>query len=154
MQIDRADWHWESAEELYRKTHNVTGELTEKQEDEIWLFAANHIGLFLKWIIEQDFESDDSDKEECEKVKKGQMSGTEYLLENCDGKFWDSDIRDDILPFIEFYYESNDYFNDYCECCLSDPDKPCYGVISDENDYLKLKEKIDEAYKRFLSARD
>ncbi len=37
MSIDRAEWHWESVENLYRKTYNVTGELTEKQENEIWL---------------------------------------------------------------------------------------------------------------------
>lgn len=151
MSIDRADWHWDSAEELYRKVHCVKGELTEEQEEKIWLLAANHIGLFLKWIIDRGFEGDESDKDECEKVKNGQMSGTEFLLENCDGKFWDSDIREDILPFIKFYYESNDYFADYGECCLSDPDKPCYGVISDETDYLKLKAKIDAAYNRFLA---
>ena len=31
MAIDKADWHWDSAEKTYRKKHNITGELTEEQ---------------------------------------------------------------------------------------------------------------------------
>lgn len=149
MAIDRADWHWESAEELFRKQHNITGALTEEQVNLIWFLAANHIGLFVRWIIERGMEGEGADKEACDKVRNGQMSGTAYLLNNCDGKLWEEDIRTDILPFIEFYYSSNDYYNDYGECCLDD-DKPCFGVISDENDYLRLSQKIDEAYERFI----
>ncbi|MDE6092165.1 MAG: hypothetical protein K2G14_03620 [Ruminococcus sp.] len=150
MTIDRADWYWDSAEKLYRETHSITGELTETQEDEIWSLSANHIGLFLKWIIENSMESDDADKEDCEKVRNGQMSGTEYLFCNCDGKFWDSDIKEDLLPFIDYYYISNDYYKDYAECCTNDYDKQCFGVISSEDDYLQLKTKIDGRYENFL----
>ena len=98
-------------------------------------------------------ESDDADKEDCEKVRNGQMSGTEYLFRNCDGKFWNEDVKEDLLPFIEFYYSSNDYYKDYTECCTNDYDKRCFGVISSEDDYLRLKEKIDEEYKNFLNLR-
>ncbi|MDE6834407.1 MAG: hypothetical protein K2J39_09230 [Ruminococcus sp.] len=35
--------------------------------------------FFLRWVIENGMESDESDKEDCEKVRNGQMSGTEYL---------------------------------------------------------------------------
>lgn len=153
MSIDRADWHWESAEKLFRKKYNIVGELTEEQEYKIWLFAGNHIGLFLRWIIDRGLEGVDADREDCDKVKSGQMSGTEYLFKNCDGKLWDEDIKADILPFIEFYYSSNDYYDDYGECCLNDDDKPCFGVISDETDYLRLRNKIDEAYKRYLETK-
>ena len=34
--------------------------------------------------------------------------------------------------------------------CLDDDDKPCYGVITGEQDYARLKEKIDAAYESFL----
>ncbi len=150
MAIDRADWHWEIAEKLYRKTHNISGKLTEKQENEIWMFAANHIGLFLRWIIENNLEGDCADEEDCEKVRNGQMSGTEYLIDNCDGKFWDDDVKEDVMQFIEYYYDSNDYFIDYTECCINDDDKPLYGVISSNDDYLHLKKSIDAAYEIFL----
>ena len=58
MAIDRADWHWDSAEKLYRETHGITGELTDEQENEIWLLAGDHIGMFLRWIIENGFEGE------------------------------------------------------------------------------------------------
>lgn len=153
MAIDRADWHWDSTEELYRKTYSITGDFTEEQEDEIWSLSANHIGLFLRWIIENGMEGDEADEEECEKVRNGQMSGSEYLLNNCDGKLWDEDIREDILPFVEYYYNANGYFKDYADCCINDNDKPLYGIISSENDYLQLKEKISEAYRNFMETR-
>lgn len=153
MAIDRADWHWDSTEELYRKTNSITGELTEAQEDEIVALAANHIGLFLRWIIENKMEGSEADEEDCEKVRNGQISGTEYLLSDCDGKLWDIDIREDILPFVEDYYNGDGYFEDYADCCTNDNDKPLYGVISSEDDYLLLKEKISEAYKNFTETR-
>lgn len=151
MALDQADWHYESAKELYLKTHSITGELTEKQEEEIRLFAAEHIGLFMRWIIERGFEGEDSDKEECEKVRNGQLSGAEYLLKNCDGKLWGEDIREDILPFAESYYDGNVYFNDYSRCCTNDDDRPPYGVKCSETDYLRLKNKIDKAYEKFTA---
>ena len=55
MSIDKADWHWDDTEKLYRKTNNVKGELTEEQQEEIWLLASNHIGLFLRWLIDRGF---------------------------------------------------------------------------------------------------
>lgn len=149
MAIDRADWYWESTEKLYRETHGITGELTETQEEEILSLSANHIGLFIRWVIENGMEGEEADKEDCEKVRTGQMSGTEYLLNDCDGKFWDYDIKEDLLPFIDYYYISNNYYKDYIEYCTNDFDKKCFGVISSEEDYLQLKEKIDEEYKKW-----
>lgn len=56
MAIDRADWHWESAEQEFRETNGIAGELTQEQINQIWLLAANHIGLFIQWIIDRGFE--------------------------------------------------------------------------------------------------
>jgi hypothetical protein len=153
MAIDRADWHWETAEEEFREKNGVTGELTQEQINRVWLYAANHIGLFVKWIIDRGFEGEDADPDLCEKVRAGEMSGTEYLMINCDGKLWESDIREDILPFVMAYYydESGEYLKHYAECCLDDDDKPCYGVITGEEDYKRLKAIIDDAYAQFLA---
>ncbi len=152
MTIDRADWHWESAEKLFRETHDRTGELTQEQINQIWLLAANHIGLFMQWIIDRGFEGGDADPEDCEKVRARQMTGTEYLMADCDGKLWESDVCETVLPFVMAYYyeESGEYLAHYEECCLYG-DIPCYGVITGEEDYKRLKEKIDAAYDRFIS---
>lgn len=151
MAIDRADWHWEDTEKQYREVHGITGELTAEQANEVWLLAANHIGLFLRWIIERGFEGEDAVPEDCERVRAGQMTGAEYLMENCDGKLWDSDIREDVLPFAQQYYgEGQEYLDNYVACCLDGDDKPCYGVFTNEEDYARLKERNDAAYERYL----
>lgn len=153
MALDRADWHWDSAEQDFREAKGITGELTQEQINLIWLLAANHIGLFTQWIIDRGFEGEDADPEGCEKVRTRQISGTEYLMIYCDGKLWDSDIREDVLPFVMAYYYDDDgeYLDHYAQCCLDGDDKPCYGVISDDEDYARLKEKIDAAYERYIT---
>ena len=151
MKLDSADWHWDSAEELYRETNGIAGQLTQEQVNQIWLLAANHIGLFLQWIIDRGFEGEDADPQDCERVRARQITGTEYLMSNCDGKLWDTDVREDVLPFAMAYYydEAGEYLNHYADCCLYDDDRPAYGVITDEADYACLKKKIDAAYQRF-----
>jgi hypothetical protein len=135
--------------------NEVTGELTQEQINQIWLYAGNHIGQFVRWIIDRGFEGEDAEPELCEKVRRGEMSGTEYLMINCDGKLWESDIREDVLPFVMAYYydESGEYLTHYADCCLDDDDKPCYGVITGNEDYRRLKAKIDDAYARFVAER-
>ena len=153
MAIDRADWHWDSAEKAYRERHSVTGPLTEAQQYEIWLLAANHIGLFLRWIIENGLEGEEADGEGCELVRSGRLSGAEYLMRCCDGNFWDVDMCESVLPFVGEYYGGSQYFGDYGECCLDDDEKPVYGVLSGEEDYQRLRQKIDAAYRQFLNRR-
>lgn len=154
MAFDRFDWHYDSAAEAYRNRNNITGELTEEQEQEICLYAADHIGLFLRWVIENGFEGDGGDEEifqeGCEQVRKGEITGTEFLMEYCDGKFWDCDICDEIKPFVEEYYNSNDetrpyqYFKDLIEAIGKDN---LYQIISGDKEYNALKPLIDRAFK-------
>ena len=149
MAIDRYDWHYDSAAEAYRERNNIT-ELTEEQEEEICLYAADHIGLFLRWIIESGFEGEESDPEGCASVRKGEITGAEYLMEYCDGKFWDCDICDEIKPFVAEYYESDDenrpyqYFRDLVEVI---GEENIYRIISGDKEYNALKALIDRAYK-------
>ena len=151
MAIDRYDWHYDSAAEAYRERNNITGELTEAQEEEICLYAADHIGLFLRWVIENGFEGkdDDVDHNGCELVRKGEITGAEYLMKYCDGKFWDCDICDEIKPFVDEYYSSDDknrpyqYFDDLVEAI---GEENIYQIISDDKEYNALKPLIDRAY--------
>lgn len=152
MSIDRADWHRDSAEKLYREKNNCIGALTDEQQWEIWLKAANHIGLFLWWIIDRRFEGENLAPEDCAMVRNGQMTGTEFFMRYCDGKLWNDDICEDILPFVNAYYLNDGaYLDDYCECCLDEAEKPLYEVISGKLDYEKLRKKIDSAYRTFLT---
>lgn len=151
MSIDRADWHYESAEKVYYSRMNLSDdcELSNEQVNEIWLCAADHIGLFLSWIIENGFEGEESDPEGTELVRKGEISGSEYLMEYCDGKLWKSDVREDILPFVENYYEEA-YLSDYGEAVLTG-DTQVYSVLSGKKEYESIKKLIDKAYKQYKS---
>ncbi len=120
MTIDRADWHWDGAEQAYRDAHGITGELTEEQEDEIWLLAANHISLFVRWIIERGFEGEDTEPEEVREVREGRMTCAEYLINCLDGKLWDEVLREDVRFFARVYYGEQLYLEDYVECCVDE----------------------------------
>ena len=98
MAIDKADWHWDDTEKLYRKTNNVEGKLTEEQQEEIWLLASNHIGLFLRWLIDRGFNEliDESDEESCVQVREGKMSGAEYLMYILNGAFCEKDLKHNV----------------------------------------------------------
>lgn len=149
MAIDKADWHWKSAAELYREKHGITGEFTQKQADEIWLLASNHIGLFIKWLIDYNLQGEDADIESCQKVRDGLMTGAEYLMSDLDGKFCEEDVNENVLEFVEQYYK-NEYFNDYgATCPCNGHNVPCYSFISDIDDYHALKKRIDAAYQKY-----
>lgn len=151
MAIDKADWHWDDAEKLYRKTNNVEGKLTEEQQEEIWLLASNHIGLFLRWLIDRGFNEliDESDEEACAQVREGKMSGAEYLMHILDGAFCENDIKPNVRDFAVNYYDKQ-YFNDYGKTCpAKDLCVPCYSFISGDDDYNALRPLIDEAYEEY-----
>ena len=150
MAIDRYDWHYDSAVKVYCERNNLTvDELTEEQTDKICLYAADHIGLFLRWVIESGFEGEESDPVGCERVRKGEITGVEYLMKYCDGKFWDCDVCDKIKPFVDEYYNSDDenrpyqYFNDLAEAI---GEENAYQIISGDKEYNALKPLIDRAY--------
>lgn len=151
MAIDKADWHWDDTEKLYRKTNNVEGKLTEEQQEEIWLLASNHIGLFLRWLIDRGFNEliDESDEKYCVQVREGKMSGAEYIMYILDGVLCDDVIKPDVCDFVEKYYDEQ-YFKDYGETCpVKDLSVPCYGFISGDDDYNALRPLIDEAYEEY-----
>lgn len=155
MTIDKGDWHWEDTAKEYRRRMGIPDNavLTEEQAEEVWAYAGNHIGLFIQWIIENGFEGQDADEERAERIRKGEMLGTEYFINSCDCKFLDEDVSEEILPFVLYYYnESKLYLDDYCECCLDKENKPCYGVISDREDYIRLKARIDKAYREYSAS--
>ena len=110
--------------------------------------ASNHIGLFIKWVINNNFQGEDADAEDCQKVRDGLMTGSEYLMYDLDGKLLEEDVNTDILEFVRQYY-GNEYFNDYCETCPCDISCDLYDFISGINDYNALKVRIDAAYKKF-----
>ena len=60
--------------------------------------GAIHIGIFLAWCINNDLISDFQKEEspvDIAKVKNHEMTGAQFLMANCDGKFTDEDLTDE-----------------------------------------------------------
>lgn len=78
--------------------------------------GATHIGMFLAWAIGRgliaEFHREES-IDALEKVRSRQMSGAQFLLQECDEKFTDEDLNEIGNAFAQKYYES-EYLADYC----------------------------------------
>jgi hypothetical protein len=86
--------------------------------------GATHIGMFLTWCVENNFMSDfqiEESEGDIEAIKKRIMTGAEFLMTNCDGKFTDEDLNDLGNQFgCDYYGEDtpfsknfSSYLNDY-----------------------------------------
>ena len=64
---------------------------------------ATHTGMFLNWCIHNNLISDELKEdaaEEIEKVKRREMTGAEFVMDSCDGKFSEYDLNElgNLLP--------------------------------------------------------
>ncbi len=94
---DDASWHYE-------------GDFPEGLPEEN---GATHIGMFLTWCIDNnlisDFQQEES-RSDIEKVKRREMTGAAFLIDNCDEKFTDEDLNDLGNGFAEDYYNDDSNF--------------------------------------------
>ena len=80
--------------------------------------AATHIGMFLEWCLCNGLASDElaeDSGEDIAEVCNGNMTGAEFLLNNCDGKFWDDDLSETGQAFAGDYYNNDSDFAEYTE---------------------------------------
>lgn len=136
MAIDRMDWHY-GAENFPAELPSASG--------------GTHIGMFLTWVINNNLEGEIHKSESVEsiqKVKVREMTGTEFLIKECDEKFWESDLNAEGVEFTKHYYESNVYFEDYENALLTD-EPSLYHVEDLWINFDKLTPFIDRAFKKW-----
>jgi hypothetical protein len=120
--------------------------------------GATHIGIFLEWCIQNDLMSEeqmDDFYDDILKVKENQMSGIEYLINNCDEIFSDNDLNEMGNYFTKAYYESDtefgqqysDYKNDYFQTLDNDKSETIYHIENTSENRKQMKSIID---KRFI----
>ena len=134
MAIDRIDWH-SGADDFPSDLKPEAG--------------GTHIGMFIAWILNNNLEGELHRKESLasiSKVKSREITGTEFLINECDEKFWEDDLSKEGLEFTKFYYESDKYLSDY-ETALVTNQPSTYHVLDTWDNYDKLSVRIDEAYK-------
>lgn len=159
--VDRAIWQWDTTCEIYcKKNHRKLKDLSDDEIDLIWEYSANIISIFLTWLIDNDFLSDihkDLEKD-IQMVKERKMTGYEYLLNNCELSLTREDISENIIDFVDEYYNYDDnfsYIDDYCSYVEDILKKEVFETKFSWDDYYKIKENvIDVAYKKFLDKKD
>jgi len=141
--IDRMDWHYGG--EFPKGLDNACG--------------GTHIGMFLAWIILHDLVGEDhlaDSSDELEAVRERRMTGRDFLIQQCDEKFWDSDLNEEGLGFTKAYYVGEDksyggYSEDYGRM-LTFALPSAYHVRDTWENYDRLAPAIDAAYQRWKAA--
>jgi len=138
MKYDDASWHFDSTPEF-------------EEEDERWVIAAAHIGVYLKWCLLQGWAGqlhteEESDRAIVEQVKSGDMTGAEFLIQQCDCKFTDEDLNDEGNAFTAFYYA--DIYPEDLESVARDS---ILSAPESEYDFPALSEIIDRQYAEWFA---
>lgn len=153
--FDKVDYQFETAFEnycrMFGKNADDPDSLNEDEFDKIYQYAGNHIGFFMAWIIKHNFEGEifHDDPEGIEAVINETMTGTEFVLEYCDGKLWGCDVSDEIFGFVRDYYE-NQYLIEYSQWVIDSLGKVPLEFIGTWEDYHKFEHVIDKAYNNYL----
>jgi len=77
--------------------------------------GATHTGMFLNWCIHNNLHSEEMKedfKDEIESLKRREITGAEFLIEVCDGKFTEDDLNDLGNSFAKDYYVDETDFAD------------------------------------------
>ena len=114
--------------------------------------GGTHIGMFLTWLIDNNLIGElyeESSMDSINKVKSREMTGRDFLIEECDSKFYDEVVNDEGNEFIRNYYDVEDstYFGDYAD--VFDDYEGIYDVENSWENYDKLKQIIDMRYQEW-----
>ena len=124
-----SEYNWDIAEANYCVQHNKEhNELNDEDEDKIWKYCCCEISFYMAWLLEKNFLTDFLIQElvgnDTIKLVKNRQKTPEILL--IDGKLSDEDVKEEILPFLDY--------------CLND------GFESIDNFYNKISEKNTKVF--------
>ena len=134
MTFDRIDWHLDSVSD-------------EIPEDERLELAGAHIGYFIEWAYKNGFAPNNPethDADEYKKVMNSEMNGIQFLIENCDTKFWDSDLNEEGQKFTSFAY--NIYLDNFEGVVGHEP----YSHKYNQQDLQCVSKYLDTVYSDYL----
>lgn len=136
MTIDRIDWHLEAIPE-------------DIPEEERLERAGAHIGYYLEWAYKNGFapsNPETHDVEEYQKVTNSEKTGIQFLIENCDTKFWDVDLNEEGQKFTSFAY--NTYLQNIAMILRDEP----YAEKYNQTDFQSVSRYLDNLYTEYLTA--
>lgn len=133
MAYDRMDWHYGS--------DNFPDDLEPEN-------GGTHIGMFLAWVINNHLEGElhvNESQESLARVCSRQMTGREFLEQECDEKFWEVDLNEEGNAFAKYYYDSDKYIDDYVEI-FCDNFPSIYHVEDIWENYDKIAKVLDKRF--------
>ena len=120
--------------------------------------GATHIGMFLAWLIRNDYASQElieEAEEEIELLKSEKLSGAQFLMRVLDEKFTDQELNEEGNAFAVAYYLGEDhdsrFVDDYFEEFGVD-EQTMYGVSDDWEQFHRIAPKINARYQAWVAA--
>jgi len=116
--------------------------------------GGTHIGMFLTWIIENDLYGNlhrEGSKDSIQKVLKREWTGRDFLINECDEKFWEDCMNEEGNQFTKFYYDTEreggtSYFLADYSWLFGATVESLYEIENSWDNYDKLKPLIDQRY--------
>ena len=149
---DKVDNYWDNALEAYCKIHNIeitnldTENMNEDEENLIWEYAGNHIAFFLIWAIQNQICDEETfEEEEIQLLKKEEISGTEFIMDYCDGKFYRELIKAPYRFFLDDFYMKK-YLHDYSAFVENELEGLVFGIRFSWEIYHKFAPVLDRVY--------
>ena len=136
MAIDRMDWHY-------------GGDFPDDLADEC---GGTHIGMYLAWIINNDLHGErhrEDSTESIKKLKNREIIGRDFLIDECDEKFWVEDLNEVGEAFTEYYYDEF-YYEDY-ENALIGSLPSIYHIENSWGNYDKIASVLDKRFNEWKS---
>jgi hypothetical protein len=139
MAYDNAAWHYggDYPKELPREN------------------GGTHIGMFIAWAIMNNLESRFHRKESAASlaaVRARQMTGRQFLFEECDERFWKQDLNTKGNAFAKYYYQGASsqtevapYLEDYDQTLCGDL-PTIYHVEDTWQNYDKIAVVISQRF--------
>jgi hypothetical protein len=116
-------------------------------------YGGTHIALLLRWCLLKGWAGElhlRESTEDLQQLLSGEMTGTEFLFRNCDGKFTDEDLNDEGNAFIATYYGNDGpYLSDYAEA-FGDL---MYVAGEKEHDYKKFSQMVNRRYSAHIGGK-
>lgn len=147
MAFDRMDWHYGG--DYPNDLPNQNG--------------GTHIGMFLAWAFARGLTGEMHLAESSDALKQlqaRQITGRDFLISQCDEKFWDEDLNAQGCAFAKDYYDGEssfsaqyvDYLQDYCDVFNQDAAEhgfeyaSLYHIEDTWENFDKLKPILDERF--------
>lgn len=166
---DSAKRAWDDAAKEYcRLNGRSLEELTEAERDKINEYACTPAAYFLAWLIKKDYVSEGFkqryDDKLLDEIKNETANPVDFLCHEMNCTFNSNDISEELLSFIDVYYDFADsalfyshltrqYPFDYYKVIRND-DRTYYCTDFSWEVYHILESKIDDNYREHSGAAD